>query len=50
VDDYDAERKLTRRAIVATSRCGRSSARSLEKPHASSSRANWPRDDRIDPR
>jgi hypothetical protein len=50
VDDHDVERKLARRVIIETSRCGRSSARSLDKPHASSSSANWRRDDRIDVR
>jgi hypothetical protein len=39
-----------RRAIIATNRCERSFARSLDKPHASFSRASWRRDDRIDQR
>ena len=39
---------LVRRAIVAMNRCERSFARSLDKPHASCSRASWRRNDRID--
>jgi hypothetical protein len=48
IDDPGAERELACRAIVATSRCGRSFARSLGKPHGSSSRASWWCSGRID--
>jgi hypothetical protein len=42
------ERYLARRGIIATNRCERWFARSLDKPHASCSRANWRRDIKID--
>jgi hypothetical protein len=34
--------------MIATSRCVRSFARSLDKPRVSSSRANWRRNDQSD--
>jgi hypothetical protein len=42
------ERYLIRCEIIATNRCERSFARSLGKPHVSSSRATWRRNGRID--
>jgi hypothetical protein len=43
-----AAHRLTRSTSVVTNRCERSFARSLDKPHANSSRASWRRNDRID--
>jgi hypothetical protein len=47
MDDHGAECELARRAIFATSRCERSFGRSLDRPHAKSSRASWQRNDEI---
>jgi hypothetical protein len=44
----DGERRLARRAIMATNHCERSFARSRAKPHVSSSRARWQRSGMID--
>jgi hypothetical protein len=42
------ERNLVRLAIIETNHCERLFARSLDKPHASTSRASWRCNDEID--
>jgi hypothetical protein len=48
MDEHDAEHELASHAIIATSRCERWFARSLDKSRGSSSRGSWRRNDQSD--
>jgi hypothetical protein len=48
IDGHVAAHRLARSTSVARNRCERLFARSLDKPHASSSRASWRRNDQSD--